>query len=97
MLGILGITVLAVGVVVLLLLVALGLVAIVLSDQAERGTVIAVVVIGGLLLLLCGCTAAGLAWYLTTRTAPLAPPPVLLVPTSVRAPSPRHCWSLMTF
>lgn len=81
MLGILGITVLAAGVVVLLLVIALGLVAIVLSDRAERRTVIVVVVIGGLLLLLCGCTAAGLAWYLTTREPPLAPLPVLLVPT----------------
>ena len=49
---------------VLLLLVALALVAIVISDREERKTVIGVIVIGGFLLFCCLGTVVGLVWYL---------------------------------
>ena len=53
------------GVLFLLLPVALGLIAIASSNRDERKTVIAVVAIGGSLLLLCACAVAGILWFLS--------------------------------
>ncbi len=56
--------VLIVGVVALLLMVALALVAIVMSDGKDRKTVIGVIAIGGSLLFCCLGAVVGLVWYL---------------------------------
>jgi hypothetical protein len=75
--------------VVLLLLIALGLMAIVLSDRAERRTVAFVLVTGGLslafLLLCCGTTAA-LVRHLAAQAPAPAPGPVSLTPTATPSP-----------
>jgi hypothetical protein len=74
---------------VLLLLIALGLIVTVLSDQAERRTIAFVLVTGGLslaLLLLCCCTAVALVRYLTAQAPVPAPRPVSLTPTATPSP-----------
>ncbi len=88
--------ILAAGVLVLLLLVALGLVAIVLSERAERGTVIAIVVVGGLLLLLCACAVAGLVWFFTAGvSAQPHPPPIPTISHLSTPDQPGHCPQLL--
>ena len=78
-----SVIILAIGVVLLLLLVAMGLVVIVLSDRTERKDIVMVAAIVGLALLLSFCCVSagiGLAWFFFGATAVAPSPPVMLTP-----------------